>query len=232
MDFSFDLFDKELETLNKQLETNQQHSNNVLVLEKDPEIVYEKIKNNIGNTKKIEDSDKPEQSEFIITEINDSEIISSQNKTLLENVKKDSVMSRREKKRLERIQRQENIKKEREAHFADMKKQKEIPVPVIIKDKPKVTTVEKSSETNDILSIDKEVQTKVSQILDIENNFNSKLEIINKDYKKEITQKDKELSNKDKEIEELKEKLKQENLKVLTINDKIEKELEKRLSAK
>ncbi len=232
MDFSFDLFDKELETLNKQLETNQQHSNNVLVLEKDPEIVYEKIKNNIGNTKKIEDSDKPEQSEFIITEINDSEIISSQNKTLLENVKKKSVISRREKKRLERIRRQENIKKEREAHFAYMKKQKEIPVPVIIKDKPKVTTVEKSSETNDILSIDKEVQTKVSQILDIENNFNSKLEIINKDYKKEITQKDKELSNKDKEIEELKEKLKQENLKVLTINDKIEKELEKRLSAK
>ena len=73
------------------------------------------------------------------------------------------------------------MKKEREAHFADMKKQKEIPVPVIIKDKPKVTTVEKSSETNDILSIDKEVQTKVSQILDIENNFNSKLEIINKE---------------------------------------------------
>ena len=70
MDFSFDLFDKELETLNKQLETNQQHSNNVLVLEKGPEIVYEKIKNNIGNTKKTEDSDKPEQSEFIITEIN------------------------------------------------------------------------------------------------------------------------------------------------------------------
>ncbi len=224
MDFSFDLFDKELEILNQQLETNQQHSNNVLVLQKDPEIVCEKMKNNIGNTKKIE---QQEQSEFIITEINDSETIPSKNKTLLEN----TVMSRREKKRLERIQRQENIKKEREQHFAEMKKQKEVPVPVIINDK-KVITIEKSSKTTDIPTINKEVQTKVSQILNIEENFNSKLEIINKDYKKEITQKEKELNNKDREIEELKEKLKQENLKVLAINDKIEKELEQRLSAK
>ena len=75
-----------------------------------------------------------------------------------------------------------------------MNKQKEQQNPVI-KETNKVL-VDKSSTTHNIPTIDKQIQTKVNQIIEIENNFNSKLETINKDYKEEIIQKDKELNKK------------------------------------
>ena len=66
MNFNFGLFDKELESLNKQLEINGQHSNNVLSInDKEQHIIKSEInKNNIVNTK------NSESEEFIITEKN------------------------------------------------------------------------------------------------------------------------------------------------------------------
>ncbi len=225
MNFNFGLFDKELESLNKQLEINGQHSNNVLSInDKEQHIIKsEIIKNNIVNTK------NSESEEFIITEKKQIPVSKISDTTLLEN-KNDKVLSRREQKNIERLKRQENIRKEREEHFKNMNKQKEQQNPVI-KETNKVL-VDKSSTTHNIPTIDKQIQTKVNQIIEIENNFNSKLETINKDYKEEIIQKDKELNKKDEEIKKLREDLKQEHLRIKTINDRVEKELKKRLNKK
>ena len=67
MNFSFESFDKELESLNRQLEVNVQHSNNVFPVK------VKKIKK-VKTTEKNIVVYKKKESEFIITEKESSNI--------------------------------------------------------------------------------------------------------------------------------------------------------------
>ena len=227
MNFSFELFDKELESLNRLLEVNVQHSNNVF-----PEKV-KKVKK-VKTTEKNIVVYKKKESEFIITE-KESSIINTEveSKTSL----RKELLLYRENKRLERLQRRKSMKMEREAFFLDIrqnkkeeaKKEKEQKAKQIIE---RTETKDISTTTSYIESIDKEIQTTVSQIIDIEDDFNIKLETINSDYKKEINQKEKELIDKDKEIEKLKKQLNKESIKNKERELKLENQLKDRLNAR
>jgi hypothetical protein len=218
MNFSFESFDKELESLNRQLEVNVQHSNNVFPVK------VKKIKK-VKTTEKNIVVYKKKESEFIITEKESSNINTEVESKIP--LKKKNLLSHRENKRLARLQRQENMKQERDAFFLEIKQKrkeaaKEQKAKQIIE---RTETKDILIPTSDIESIDKEIQTTVSQIIDIEDDFNIKLETINSDYKKEINQKDKE-------IEELKKQLNKESIKNKERELKLENELKDRLNAR